>query len=442
MMDILRAAVLILLITRGIHCSQRKDSFVFVILSQESARHTDAARALSSHLTAECKQLDVPCVVHLAWEDWPGVAAWTYFPLLERLSNAHGTNSSWVIILEEWVTVRLGKLVHLLHDYNPSQRAFIGRGLADKGESIIHHFTVVDPSHPLYYPDTRAGMVLSTVLVNRIASRWSAASTRPGSDFTIDAPYEFASFVKSDGVELTHHESVCVQEKPGCERYHGERLPIIQATWLKDATNHAIYSDVEDAALGTVSLGVPNTREGHCGKTLAIIHRAAELPSIQWLAVVDDDTLISVPRLRRLLSCYDPQDLVALGEKYGFAATTPHGYDYITGGGGMVFSKALVEQLAAPGVCKCPSDNTPDDMFLGVCLRKLSVPIIHSSAFHQNRPNDYPEELLQEGELPLSFHRYWMSDPLEEFARWLNQSSASERSSVSDSSPGSVHVEL
>lgn len=30
-----------------------------------------------------------------------------------------------------------------------------------------------------------------------------------------------------------------------CGRFHDERLPIIQDTWLSDAINHAIYSDVK-----------------------------------------------------------------------------------------------------------------------------------------------------------------------------------------------------
>lgn len=57
----------------------------------------------------------------------------------------------------------------------------------------------------------------------------------------------------------------------------------------------------------------------------------------------------SVPRLGKLLSCYNPEERIALGEKYGFAMSTSHGYSYITGGGGMVFSKVLVSHtLSTP----------------------------------------------------------------------------------------------
>ena len=43
--------------------------------------------------------------------------------------------------------------------------------------------------------------------------------------------------------------------------------------------------------------------------------------------------LFSVPRLRRLLACYDPKEPILLGERYGYGCNTGNGYEYITGGG-------------------------------------------------------------------------------------------------------------
>lgn len=43
--------------------------------------------------------------------------------------------------------------------------------------------------------------------------------------------------------------------------------------------------------------------------------------------------ICSLPRLRRLLRCYDPKEAVSLGEKYGYGLVQ-NGYSYITGGGG------------------------------------------------------------------------------------------------------------
>ena len=42
----------------------------------------------------------------------------------------------------------------------------------------------------------------------------------------------------------------------------------------------------------------------------------------------------SVPRLLRMLACYDPDEPILMGEAYGFMAHKPVGYTYITGGGG------------------------------------------------------------------------------------------------------------
>lgn len=41
----------------------------------------------------------------------------------------------------------------------------------------------------------------------------------------------------------------------------------------------------------------------------------------------------SVKRLRRLLSCYNSSDPIALGERYGYGLQR-NGYNYITLGGG------------------------------------------------------------------------------------------------------------
>lgn len=42
----------------------------------------------------------------------------------------------------------------------------------------------------------------------------------------------------------------------------------------------------------------------------------------------------SATRLRRLLSCYNASELLALGERYGYGLQRSSGYNYITLGGG------------------------------------------------------------------------------------------------------------
>ena len=45
----------------------------------------------------------------------------------------------------------------------------------------------------------------------------------------------------------------------------------------------------------------------------------------------------------RFKACYDSTKPVAIGERYGYGLNTDRGYPYLTGGGGMLFSRAAVE---------------------------------------------------------------------------------------------------
>lgn len=95
------------------------------------------------------------------------------------------------------------------------------------------------------------------------------------------------------------------------------------------------------------------------------------------------------------------------------------GYNYVTGGGGIVLSVAILDALQQ--TCECPAPSSPDDMILAACLQRLGVRPIHSSLFHQARPSDYAPELLD----PLrtvSFHKHWQVDPHQVYNRWFRQS--------------------
>ena len=63
------------------------------------------------------------------------------------------------------------------------------------------------------------------------------------------------------------------------------------------------------------------------------------------------------------------------------------GYSYITGGGGMILNREGVSRLLAPGPdsapCACPAPETPDDMQLGRCARRLGLPVLHSGRMFQ-----------------------------------------------------------
>merc|ERR1712059_46425 len=121
------------------------------------------------------------------------------------------------------------------------------------------------------------------------------------------------------------------------------------------------------------------------------------------MGIVDDDTILSASRLASLLACYRGETSpILLGRG---------GYNYITGGGGMVLNKLGVEaMLELPGGCSCPSPDTPDDMHLGMCARRANVHLLHSGRMFQARPPDYPSSLLAYRR-PVSFHKHWEIDP-------------------------------
>ncbi|CAK6968933.1 beta 3-glucosyltransferase a [Scomber scombrus] len=347
---------------------------------------------------------------------------------------------------------------------------FLGKPLYDVESTIIHHYAFAENPSVFKYPDFAAAWALSIPLVVRLANKVTDEPHK--SDFTIDLKHEVALYIWDNGKgphliavpelctepedspqaqhcattlsrepllcgEPVNIEDIFVAVKT-CQKFHSERVPVIKKTWEKDALFLEYYSDHADPSIPTINLGVPNTERGHCGKTFAILKRfvSSAVPKTKWLLVVDDDTLISLPRLQVLLSCYDPSEPVCLGERYGYGLSQG-GYSYITGGGGMVFSREAVAQLLNSG-CKCYSDDAPDDMVLGMCLNALDLPATHSPLFHQARPEDYARDFLAH-QVPISFHKHWNIDPIAVFNKWLKDDL---RAKASDGLNKSAKTEL
>ncbi|SPP86096.1 blast:Beta-1%2C3-glucosyltransferase [Drosophila guanche] len=208
-----------------------------------------------------------------------------------------------------------------------------------------------------------------------------------------------------------------------CAKFHKERIPIIERTWASDARHRRYYSDVAEVGIPTISTGIPNVQTGHCAKTLAILQLSLKDISahkdIRWLVLVDDDTLLSVPRLSALLNGYNHTEHIYLGERYGYRLYAPDGFNYHTGGAGIVLSLPLVPLVLQH--CSCPSANAPDDMILGYCLQALGVVALPAAGLHQARPQDYATELLHL-QPPISFHKFWNTQPEHTYRRWLGGS--------------------
>eukprot|EP00937_MAST-01D_sp_MAST-1D-sp2_P003036 g3036.t1 len=210
--------------------------------------------------------------------------------------------------------------------------------------------------------------------------------------------------------------------------FHGTRLKLIRETWGKDPLLETLYlSDhaeeleelvgVEGAAgLRTVDLtqewgAQVNQKRGHCAKCLAILQQFHKYyGDRKWFVIADDDTTFSLPRLFRLLQSYDSEQPLYVGERYGFSHVGPFdagrgsegavygGYDYVTMGGGVAFTRPLLERLMTQcrgGRCACAKPDEPDDMRFGHWVTgDLDLPVTHDDRFHQAELFQYHDEVL------------------------------------------------
>ncbi|XP_043662582.1 beta-1,3-glucosyltransferase [Drosophila teissieri] len=421
---------------------------------------------------------------------------WTLLDALPHLrapARVLGARTEWIIWCQHNTRVSsLRGLLEQLRRQDSRELAFYGHALYDAEATIIHHFWNYKGAQQFPYPMLSAGVVFTGALLRRLADLVAPTghNITLRSDFSIDASHELARFIFdnvsphphistpiSGGIMLKgasyicptaasvpHRKVACVlhaqpeepltslgQRRNGClhttgshiyfaiktcAKFHKERIPIIERTWAADARNRRYYSEVADAGIPTISTGIPNVQSGHCAKTMAILRLSlkdiGKQLDIRWLMLVDDDTLLSVPRLSGLLCRHNATELVYLGQRYGYRLHGPDGFNYHTGGAGIVLSLPLVRLIVER--CSCPSASAPDDMILGYCLQALGVPAIPAAGMHQARPQDYAEELLQQHQ-PLSFHKFWNTDPEHTHRSWLGGSL------VNRSAPLAAHKE-
>ena len=366
----------------------------------------------------------------------------------------------WIALLNENTEIDLKNLNDLVQkkSFKPREQAlFFGKALKDKDPTIIHHFSQED----LLYPDLEAGIFMSRKLVMDLwRENQDDSSTSPfPRDFNIDPSYEFAKYVFNDGkgVALENIPQICTQKASGCitfsrnkysclkksdaegiqkilsetyvavktcTKFHEDRLQAVSKTWGPLVKNIEMISDTVDDNLNTIVLPYTvNTENGHCNKTLAILEHFSKMEdTMKYLVIVDDDTILSVSRLAQLLSCYSQDESFLLGQRYGYMAATGQGYNYITGGGGMVLSRSAVLRLLAPPTpCSCPAENTPDDMHLGRCAMRAEIPVLHSNRMFQARPPDYAASILA-SRVPVSFHKHWEISPYKVYDEFFLKS--------------------
>ncbi|CAI5643368.1 unnamed protein product [Oreochromis niloticus] len=384
------------------------EDVVIGIQSQRNSYHARRSGQRKVEILQQAARLGqgVPVVV-LLHELSQYEGDWSILPALPRLFAKYGHSASWLFFIEEETEVTLSALLEVLNRYPAQEEWFLGKRLRDNEASIIHHYAFSEDPSSFGYPDTAAGWALSAPLLKRLTERIQSENLK--SDFTIDLKHEIALFIweEGHGPKLTAVPEFCTEPRDGCATTF--------TTYLPDCGDPVSKNDVFVAVKTCQKF---HSDRGHCGKTFAILRRflSKAVPKADWLLIVDDDTLISLPRLRQLLRCYNPKEAVSLGERYGYGLIQK-GYSYTTGGGGMVLSRMAVSRLLSSS-CGCYSDDAPDDMVLGRCFTTLGVPITHSPLFHQARPDDYPEEMIST-QHAISFHKHWNVDPVAVYRYWL-----------------------
>ncbi|CAH3110993.1 unnamed protein product [Porites lobata] len=425
---------------------------VIIVRSQHNGYHVKKAKTMRDDLTQQAEAMGEKDNLELKMmhEDWAPLGAWTIIPIINSLAEDYGDNKRWIFFCEEETIINLFGLVQVLRKHDARKELFIGHAIQDQQPVIIHHFAFHQDPSQFSFPDFAAGWALSVPLLNRLSKRLIAAS--PRSDFSIDVQHEVAMFIRDEGrgTLLTDVPELCTsdpRDQPDCvtsvkrggpecgdlsldqiffavkttKKYHKSRVPVVQKTVGQYAKHIVYYSETKDSSIPTEDIGVPNTERGHCAKLQAIINKSATDPRAAdkpWLVVIDDDTIMSVPRLKKLLACYDPKEVTLLGERYAYGLTGGYGYEYITGGGGMILSRAGIDALLKSN-CNCWEPDSPDDMWLGNCFRRLGIPLTHSPAFHQAKPNEYVPSLLAH-QTPISFHKHNDLDPLTVYKDYLS----------------------
>ncbi|XP_023197574.1 beta-1,3-glucosyltransferase-like isoform X2 [Xiphophorus maculatus] len=387
------------------------EELVIVIQSQKNSFHAQRGYQRKEKILQDAANLGegLPVVLLLhELSDYEG--NWSILPVLPLLSAIYGESASWFLFIEEETMVILHVLQNVLKRYPVQEEWFLGQRLHDNKPSIVHHYAFSEDPTSFGYPDPAAGWALSAALHQRLAERIQSENLK--SDFTIDLTHEIALFIWEEGrgPKLTTVPEFCTETRNNCATKFTNYLPNCGNPVSKNNIFVAVKTCEKYHSV-----------RGHCGKTFAIMRRflSEAVPKVDWLVIVDDDTLISLPRLRRLLRCYNPKEAVSLGERYGYGLMQ-NGYSYTTGGGGMVLSRTAVSMLLSSG-CSCYSDDAPDDMVLGRCFTSIGVPITHSSLFHQAQPDDYSGTriTLQHS---ISFHKHWSVDPVAIYTNWLQDS--------------------
>ncbi|XP_049448346.1 beta-1,3-glucosyltransferase isoform X3 [Epinephelus fuscoguttatus] len=269
------------------HSSVGLEEVVLVIQSQRNSFHARRGAQRKVEILQQAAELGQAVPVLLLLHELSQYEGdWSILPALPHLSATYSHLASWFFFIEEETSITLPVLLQVLSRYQAQEEWFLGKRLHDNEASIIHHYAFSEDPTSFSYPDPAAGWALSTPLLKRLAKRIQHNHLK--SDFTIDLKHEIALYIweEGKGPKLTAVPEFCTESRDNCattfttylpncgdpvpkedvfvavktcHKFHSERVPVVRATWEKDAVFIEYYSDVADASIPTISLGVPNT---------------------------------------------------------------------------------------------------------------------------------------------------------------------------------------
>nr|XP_045581214.1 glycoprotein-N-acetylgalactosamine 3-beta-galactosyltransferase 1-like [Procambarus clarkii] len=157
---------------------------------------------------------------------------------------------------------------------------------------------------------------------------------------------------------------------------HNARAQHVKNTWAKHCQHHVFFSTLQDEALGSLKLEVPDGYKNLWGKTkAALVHLYHHhLHHADWFLKVDDDTFVIVENLQHMLQLYDPDFPIYFGIKLKEPVTSQI---FMSGGAGYVLSRAALQRVVEKGLTNsavCTSgDRGKEDVELGRCLEAVGV---------------------------------------------------------------------
>ncbi|CAF2097938.1 unnamed protein product [Rotaria magnacalcarata] len=116
-----------------------------------------------------------------------------------------------------------------------------------------------------------------------------------------------------------------------------------------------------------------------------LLNKKCWLANIVWIALIDDDTRVNVPRLMELLRMSDFTRPLAIGHLLTDVQENRDDLIYHGGGAGMFFTRAAFEIVLPKLYNQCPFSKY-NDVTLGACLTISHVERVHLSSFLSFRP--------------------------------------------------------